>query len=49
MNYVLVALACLAALVLLGAALGVRVVKQYERGVVFRFGRVRPAAAAARA
>ena len=42
MNYVLLALVCLAALVLLGAALGVRVVRQYERGVVFRFGRVRP-------
>ncbi len=27
---------------LLGAAVSVRVVKQYERGVVFRFGRVRP-------
>ncbi len=42
MNYPLVALLCLAALVLLGAALGVRVVRQYERGVVYRFGRVRP-------
>ena len=47
MNYVLVALVCLAALVLLGAALGVRVVQQYERGVVFRFGRVRPQPAGA--
>ena len=28
---------------LVGAALSVRVVKQFERGVVFRFGRVRPA------
>ena len=42
MIYVLVALAVLAALVLLGGATGVRVVRQYERGVVFRFGRVRP-------
>jgi len=42
MNYPLVTLLCLAALVLLGAALGVRVVRQYERGVVYRFGRVRP-------
>jgi regulator of protease activity HflC (stomatin/prohibitin superfamily) len=35
----------LAALVvgLVGAAASVRVVKQFERGVVFRFGRVRPA------
>ena len=28
---------------LVGASLSVRVVKQFERGVVFRFGRVRPA------
>src|SRR4051794_5501591 len=28
---------------LVGAAASVRVVKQFERGVVFRFGRVRPA------
>ena len=39
-----VALLCavLCAVVLLGLALSVRVVKQYELGVVFRFGRVRP-------
>ncbi|MEU4291667.1 SPFH domain-containing protein [Kribbella sp. NPDC026596] len=27
---------------LIGAAMSVRVVRQFERGVVFRFGRVRP-------
>jgi len=42
MIYVLVVLVCVAALVLLSGASGVRVVKQYERGVVFRFGQVRP-------
>ncbi|OZM79477.1 slipin family protein [Pseudonocardia sp. MH-G8] len=32
----------IAVLVLTGAATSIRVVQQYERGVVFRFGRVRP-------
>lgn len=38
--YVLVAIV---AVVLIGAGASVRVVQQFERGVVFRFGRVRPA------
>src|SRR5688572_23772571 len=36
--YVLVALALLA---VAGLALGVRIIKQYERGVLFRLGRVK--------
>jgi regulator of protease activity HflC (stomatin/prohibitin superfamily) len=41
MDIVLGVLALVCALGLAGVALSVRVVKQYERGVVFRFGRVR--------
>ena len=35
-------LMAIAFLVVMGAAASVRVVQQYERGIVFRFGRVRP-------
>jgi len=42
MSVLLTVVAVLCAVVLLGLALSVRVVKQYELGVVFRFGRVRP-------
>ncbi|MFC5951980.1 SPFH domain-containing protein, partial [Pseudonocardia lutea] len=35
-------LIALGALCLLGAVTSVRVVQEFERGVVFRFGRVRP-------
>jgi regulator of protease activity HflC (stomatin/prohibitin superfamily) len=41
MNFLLEILAAAGALGLAVAALSLRVVKQYERGVVFRFGRVR--------
>ncbi|WP_432950495.1 slipin family protein [Kribbella sp. CA-253562] len=41
MFFLIVVLAVVAA-VLVGAALSVRVVKQFERGVVYRFGRVLP-------
>jgi regulator of protease activity HflC (stomatin/prohibitin superfamily) len=41
MDIMLGVLALMCALGVVGAALSVRVVKQYERGVVFRFGRVR--------
>src|SRR5512132_2104231 len=40
MNGVLIALVVLVVLVLVGLALSVRVVQQYERGVLFRLGRV---------
>ena len=36
----LIALVVLAVLVLLGLALSVRIVQQYEKGVLFRLGRV---------
>ncbi len=39
-------LMAIAFLVVMGAAASVRVVQQYERGIVFRFGRVRPRPAA---
>lgn len=42
MSFLFLALGILCVLALVGAAASVRVVKQYERGVVFRFGRVRP-------
>lgn len=42
MSFLFLALGIVCALILVGAAASVRVVKQYERGVVFRFGRVRP-------
>jgi regulator of protease activity HflC (stomatin/prohibitin superfamily) len=40
MNALLTVLIVLAVVVLLGMALSVRVIKQYEQGVLFRFGRV---------
>src|SRR5213078_3480537 len=40
MNGLLIALVVVAVLVLLGLALSVRIVQQYERGVLFRLGRV---------
>src|SRR5438046_10305367 len=40
MNGWLIALVVVAVLVLLGLALSVRIVKQYEKGVLFRLGRV---------
>src|SRR4030095_10978319 len=40
MNGVLIALVVVAVLVLVGLALSVRIVQQYERGVLFRLGRV---------
>ena len=40
---VLVLVGLVGALVLAIAASSLRVVKQYERGVVYRFGQVRPA------
>src|SRR4030095_11894881 len=40
MNGLLIALVVVAALVLLGLALSVRIVQQYEKGVLFRLGRV---------
>jgi regulator of protease activity HflC (stomatin/prohibitin superfamily) len=43
MSVLLCGLGILCAACLLAVAASVRVVKQYERGVVFRFGRVRPA------
>jgi regulator of protease activity HflC (stomatin/prohibitin superfamily) len=43
MSVLLWVLGILCAVCLLAVAASVRVVKQYERGVVFRFGRVRPA------
>jgi regulator of protease activity HflC (stomatin/prohibitin superfamily) len=42
MSVLLTVVAVLCAVVLLGIAMSVRVVKQYELGVVLRFGRVRP-------
>ena len=42
MSVLLTVVAVVCAAVLIGIALSVRVVKQYELGVVFRFGRVRP-------
>ena len=42
MNYFLMIFGGLLVLGVAAAATGFRVVKQYERGVVFRFGRVRP-------
>jgi regulator of protease activity HflC (stomatin/prohibitin superfamily) len=41
-NVLLGVLGALCALGIIGALMSVRVVKQYERGVVFRLGRVRP-------
>jgi regulator of protease activity HflC (stomatin/prohibitin superfamily) len=43
MSILLWGLVVLCGLCLVGVAASARVVKQYERGVVFRFGRVRPA------
>jgi len=43
MMIVVYTLAVIAALGLIGAAISVRVVQQFERGVVFRFGQVREA------
>ena len=43
MMIVVYILAVIAALGLIGAAISVRVVQQFERGVVFRFGQVRDA------
>ncbi|MFL6222223.1 MAG: slipin family protein, partial [Actinomycetes bacterium] len=40
MNGLLIALVVVAVLVLLGLALSVRIVQQYEKGVLFRLGRV---------
>src|SRR5215216_3615582 len=40
MNGLLIVLVVIAALVLLGLALSVRIVQQYEKGVLFRLGRV---------
>src|SRR4030095_8275244 len=40
MNGVLIALVVVAVLVLVGLALSVRIVQQYEQGVLFRLGRV---------
>ena len=40
MSGVLIALVVVAVLVLLGLALSVRIVQQYEKGVLFRLGRV---------
>src|SRR5204863_4536668 len=40
MNGWLIALVVVAVLVLLGLALSIRIVQQYERGVLFRLGRV---------
>ena len=40
MEILLIVLIALVVLVLLGLALAVRIVKQYEKGVLFRFGRV---------
>ena len=42
MSAVLVALMTVCCLVIAAAIAGFRVVRQYERGVIFRFGRVRP-------
>ena len=42
MSILVLGLAILAGLCLVGVAASARIVKQYERGVVFRFGRVRP-------
>ena len=42
MLFLQLTLGLLCALGLVSVAAGVRVVRQYERGVVFRFGRVRP-------
>jgi regulator of protease activity HflC (stomatin/prohibitin superfamily) len=42
MSVVFVALMTVCCLVLATAIAGIRVVRQYERGVIFRFGRVRP-------
>jgi regulator of protease activity HflC (stomatin/prohibitin superfamily) len=43
MDIVLLGLGILCGVCVVGVGASVRVVKQYERGVVFRFGRVRPA------
>ena len=40
MNGLLIALVAVAVLALLGLALSVRIVQQYEKGVLFRLGRV---------
>src|SRR5215218_1244748 len=40
MNGLLIVLVVIAALALVGLALSVRIVQQYERGVLFRLGRV---------
>ena len=45
MNTLIVVLVVVAALVLLILALAVRIVRQYEKGVVFRLGRLRGARA----
>jgi regulator of protease activity HflC (stomatin/prohibitin superfamily) len=45
MNTLIVVLVVVAALVLLALALAVRIVRQYEKGVVFRLGRLRGARA----
>lgn len=42
MSILFLGLAILCGLCLVGVAASARIVKQYERGVVFRFGRVRP-------
>src|ERR671912_11080 len=42
MSILMPVLAALGALAIAAAATSLRVVKEYERGVVYRFGRVRP-------
>ena len=46
MKIFVVVLLVLVVLFMLGYSLGVRIVKQYEQGVLFRLGRVRDAALA---